>query len=287
MVGVLHSDDAPYYSLAIKHQKQLAACVAVSRRIASRSAELLGELPVTVIPCGIPMSPMIASAEAEREQAKLIWVGRVEEEQKRVSDLPMIAAILRDQGVDFAMTVVGDGPACASLESTFSEYDLGSRTQFLGWQSAEKIHELMSSSDVLLLPSNYEGTPVVMMEALGAGCAVVASRVSGVEDAAGDPLTEGVLHVYDVGKVDEAAVLVMRALQAPSPRRRKQARLAAEGLFSIGKCVDRYASALAKLAKSSGPEGSLAWRYLGTRAISILVASSRSGRRALSSRRMD
>jgi glycosyltransferase involved in cell wall biosynthesis len=59
---------------------------------------------------------------------------------------------------------------------------LDGHVRLLGWQSAEEIWTLLRESDVLLLPSNFEGMPVVVMEALSAGCAVVASRVSGIED---------------------------------------------------------------------------------------------------------
>ena len=236
MVGVLHGDDEAYYDLARRHARSLARCVAVSRRIAERAGAGVPGLPVETISCGIPLRERSSSARASGEVARLAWIGRIEERVKRVSDLPKIAGALRSSGVPFVLDIVGDGPDAPTLRAAVAAERLDERVRFHGWQEPESIQTLLGATDVLLLPSNSEGMPVVMMEALAAGCAVVASRVSGVEDAESPP----VLLVHEIGDVAAAARLVEQALGVPAAERQAAARALARERFGIEACVQRY-----------------------------------------------
>ena len=241
LVGVLHADDDAYYELLRTHGRSLAGAVAVSKRIASRAEPILREhgVPLATIPCGIPIPPRTAPPPAEH--GRLIWVGRVEERQKRVSDLCRIAAELVRRGVEFTLAIVGDGPEKDSLTRQFAEQQLDGRVRLMGWLAADRVRQLFSESDVLVLPSNFEGMPVVVMEALAAGCAVVASRVSGLEDYETDEMARSVLRLHDVGDVGAAAESIILAIGQSRLQRRETARRFAEREFSIGRCMDRYA----------------------------------------------
>jgi glycosyltransferase involved in cell wall biosynthesis len=280
MVGVLHGDDEAYYSLARQYRAELSRCIAVSRRIAETAAERGAAQNIAVIPCGIPVEACGRTTSA-RATAKLVWIGRMEEEFKRVSDLALIADALRAREIDFELAIVGDGSAEPALRRSLSERGLGASVHLLGWREASEIRQLLCESDVLLLPSNREGMPVVMMEALAAGCAVVASRVSGVEDAVMAPMAEGVLFAHAVGDVEGAADFVRRALMKPAPERRAAARRFAEEIFSIGACVDGYEAVLGGLQASALPTTRKAHGSLLTSAISLPLATARSARRAL------
>jgi glycosyltransferase involved in cell wall biosynthesis len=278
MIGVLHGDDAAYYALAIAHRESLAACVAVSRRIAANVDQLVSSDNTAAIPCGIVLRPL--ASPSERRQAKLIWVGRMEEEFKRVSDLALIAEAVRARGIDFTLDIVGDGSGEPLLRRLLAERGLEPRVRLLGWRDADELYELMSASDVMLLPSNREGMPVVMMEALAAGCAVVASRVSGVEDASAMSLSDGVLFTHDVGAVHQAALLVESALSRDDSLRRRSARLFAEKTFSIAACVDQYQAIVnrSRPVPSRGSRTTPGRAVIG--AISLPVALARAARRA-------
>jgi glycosyltransferase involved in cell wall biosynthesis len=89
-----------------------------------------------------------------------------------------------------------------------------------------------------------------MMEALAAGCAVVASRVSGVEDYESHLFAKGSLWVHDVGDANRAAELVAQALAVPRAERIRRARALAEAEFSIERCAERYADLIAHLPEA-------------------------------------
>jgi glycosyltransferase involved in cell wall biosynthesis len=208
----------------------------------------------------------------------------LEEAQKRVSDLPRIATALRARGLPFELSIVGDGPQRSQIEKEIARLQLESHVKLLGWQSTEAIWKRMASSDILVLPSNYEGMPLVVMEALALGCAVVASRVSGVEDAEKDPIARQILFTHDVGDVESAANYVARAHGIPTGERRRLARTAAQRLFAIEVCVDRYVDIVRKASSRPTTTASYSSKVLLNRLIALPVAYARWGRRSLSLR---
>jgi glycosyltransferase involved in cell wall biosynthesis len=250
MIGVLHGDDAAYYELATRYAREMSRCVAVSHRIAGRAQAKTQGLRIETIPCGIPLRECAVEARAPG-RARLVWVGRIEERVKRVSDLSPLVEALLSRGVDFTLDIVGDGPDAAMLRKSLEAQASAGVVRFHGWWEPDRIHRLLCDSDVLVLPSNSEGMPVVLMEALAAGCAVVASRVSGVEDAEQPPL----VMVHDVGDTSTAAALVELALQTPGTVRRASASQLARERFSIAQCVAHYREVVADAHGTLGASG--------------------------------
>ena len=279
MIGILHADDPKYYALARAYGAQLAGCVAVSQRIA-RNAARETSLSVDTIPCGVPMRPL-GETRSNSQPFRIVWIGRVEEAQKRVSDLPRIAVALRDRGVSFVLDVIGDGPQRSALEKQIDERGLHGLVRLCGWRDAESIWRQLCASHVLILPSNYEGMPVVVMEALSAGCAVVASKVSGVEDAAEDALAGRVLFTHEIGDIEGAVSQILRAIDIPERERRSLARDSAARLFSIEVCIDRYEAVLGRIRTSASTSRPLNPRPVLNGIFSLPLAVARAARRGL------
>jgi glycosyltransferase involved in cell wall biosynthesis len=243
VIGVLHADDDHYYNLAERYGSTFAALVCVSSRVHDRLIQRR-RVPadrVFRIPCGIPIpSPRLHSNGAKRP--RLIWVGRIEESQKRVSDLPRILHALRTSGVSATLDIVGDGPDLAALRRAFDEPELREAVSWRGWCDAPTVHSLMARSDILILPSNFEGMPIAVMEALAMGCGVVATRVSGVEDYARHAYAKACYRTFTIGDIDAATLGVMDLLRVPAATRASDARRLAEAEFAIERCVRRYRS---------------------------------------------
>lgn len=253
-IGVMHSDEDHYYRLARRFGPQLRALVGVSRRITEK-VRLIADsrpIPIVSIPCGT--APPISSRAAEGVRvARLMWAGRIDERQKRVSDLPRIARRLVDRGLDFKLAVIGDGPDRPMLEREIARLGVADCTRLLGWCEPTAVAAHLADSDILLLPSNFEGMPVIVMEALAAGCGVVASRISGIEDYERDERAQGCLWVHGVGDVTAAAEAVLKALAIPRAERRGRARQFATAEFSIDVCADRWAALVVSAVQVSPP----------------------------------
>jgi glycosyltransferase involved in cell wall biosynthesis len=76
--------------------------------------------------------------------------------------------------------VAGDGELRNELEQTARAYGIADRTRFLGWR--RDLGRVYGATDVLLLTSRNEGTPVALIEALAAGVPGVSTDVGGVRD---------------------------------------------------------------------------------------------------------
>lgn len=248
LVGVAHSDEAHYYDLVRRYRTSLAAVVGVSRRVSERAAQLVeGTVATVTIPCGTKLAPAARPPRPADTPLRLVWVGRLEERQKRVSDLPHLGAALRARGFPYEMQIVGDGDAASDVRASLEAAGLSETVRMTGWLPADEVRRLLAWADVFVLPSNFEGMPVAMMEALAAGCAVVASRVSGVEDYDGHPMARQCFWVHGVGDVEQAAEHVLTAARVPSQIRSANARRLAESEFGIERCASRYAELLRHL----------------------------------------
>jgi glycosyltransferase involved in cell wall biosynthesis len=90
------------------------------------------------------------------------------------------AALVKAQVPDAHFVIVGDGETRTDVEAQVNALKLRDSTTFTGWQ--RDLLPLYSDLDVLVNSSISEGTPTPIIEALAAGCPVVATGVGGVPD---------------------------------------------------------------------------------------------------------
>jgi len=76
--------------------------------------------------------------------------------------------------------IAGDGELRAELERTAADLGIGGRTRFLGWR--RDLDTIYGATDVFLLTSRNEGTPVALIESMAAGVPGVSTDVGGVRD---------------------------------------------------------------------------------------------------------
>lgn len=90
------------------------------------------------------------------------------------------AAEIRKQLPKARFVIVGDGEIRAEIEAQVDQLSLREAVIFTGWQ--KDLAHIYSDLDVLVISSVNEGTPVTVIEALAAGCPVVATAVGGLPD---------------------------------------------------------------------------------------------------------
>lgn len=279
LIGVLHSDEAHYYALAQRFAPQVAALVSVSHRIdakARRDGDA-GHALREVIACGTPQRPAVPRrGRPDANRVRLFWAGRIDEHQKRVSDLPAIVARAVALGVDCTLRIAGAGGDDELLRAAIARSGVAERIEMLGWQSADALAALHAESDLVLVPSNFEGMPVAVMEALAAGCGVIASRVSGVEDYVDHPDAHACYWTHDIGDVQRAAELVRSAAHVPDATRVAHAQSMARDCFSIERCAARYRRVAERMPWPATPR--VETPALLARALSVPLAASRLAR---------
>lgn len=159
--------------------------IAVSRTTAAR-VRALGADDVSVIAGGVDVSE-IAQAEPAWPLTDVICIGRLDH-HKNVEALIDAARLLRRQGLEPTISIVGDGPCRDSLEKRARDL---ANVRFLGTiESHEGIWSLLKSSRLFVTPSTREGFGLAVLEALG--CGVPALIVSHPDNAATELIDSGI-----------------------------------------------------------------------------------------------
>lgn len=111
----------------------------------------------------------------------VLFVGRLSPEKNLGNLLDAVEEL-----VDVKLVIVGDGPMRAQIEKRATESGLNGRVTLLGEVGKDVVAGAMASSDVLVLPSEYENMPCVVLEALVSGLPVVCTRVGGLPEVVDD-----------------------------------------------------------------------------------------------------
>ncbi|MCM3880900.1 MAG: glycosyltransferase family 4 protein [Vicinamibacterales bacterium] len=106
--------------------------------------------------------------------------------------LPEILAKIRPRYPGLALTIAGSGVAPDAVAQSFSAADRDSVRIIPGALGAQDLRALYQSHAVFLMPSLSEGSPLSLLEAMAAGCPVVAAAVGGIPDIVRDG-TDGLL----------------------------------------------------------------------------------------------
>lgn len=139
----------------------------------------------SLIPHGIelpdPGDPSSKRAElgVGTEDVLLGWAGRIEPQKAPGVLIESCARVMRDRP-NVKLLLVGDGPDRAELEAHADRLGVADRVIFAGWQPDAP--NWMRAMDVFLLPSAWEASPIVLIEAMALAKPIVATRVGGVPE---------------------------------------------------------------------------------------------------------
>jgi colanic acid/amylovoran biosynthesis glycosyltransferase len=149
-----------------------------------------GALPqaIHVIHCGVDgkkFSPDFSSRASA--VPRIGTLGRLVE-KKGVDVLLRACATLQQRGIPFLLDIAGDGPDGPMLKTLCAHFGLLDRVTFSGSLSHSRVAGWMNSLDVFVLAcrrdssGDMDGIPVVLMEAMAGGTAVVSTRITGIPE---------------------------------------------------------------------------------------------------------
>ena len=178
----------------------------------------------------------------------ILFAGRLAP-QKGVADLLDALDLLQHVRPDVRTLIVGEGPLRSRLEATADAYRLRQAVRFLGHR--DDVPRLLAASDLLVLPSHYEGLPNVVLEAMQARKPVVATAAPGTTELVVDGQTGRLVPIRNPPAMAQA---IRTVLDDPESARSlgEAGRARVEAHFRADLMIERFADLYERLARRKG-----------------------------------
>jgi len=195
-VGVVHGNEAIGYLEQKNHRKYYINALQKLDRIIAVSSDLkkkivteyqVAEHKIVVIPNGVDLDkfPIMhknyacESIGLQTQNHVGVCVARLSQEKNLDVLIKAISLLAEDAPVIY---IIGDGPLKERLEILTDQLQLREKVIFVGSVPHNKIYEWLNAADFFCLPSQREGCPVVIHEALACGVPIVSTNVGAIPD---------------------------------------------------------------------------------------------------------
>jgi len=154
---------------------------------------------------------------------------------------------------EHTLLIAGDGPERAALEQAAAHHGVTSRVRFLGLVPHDDLPALYGAADALVLASDREGWPNVLLESMACGTPVVATNVWGNPEVVREPAAGQLIPARTSAAIAEGVKKLFAAMPA-----RTETRAYAEG-FDWGPTTDgqlRLFDSIIRQHQSKAPQSS-------------------------------
>jgi glycosyltransferase involved in cell wall biosynthesis len=190
IVGNIHSDHSEAYEhfgrLGRYWNQTVMGSEYLRLKVAAQYPGLADRLSVlpygVVIPPARPVRNRIAG-----DPLRILYTGRLTQEGKRVLDVPRIVDALVRRQVPVQLSFTGRGQDEEALRAACQHLSDRGMVQFYGMVAEERLPGIYEQNDILILPSEFEGKPLGLVEGMGRGCVPVATDIpSGIPELVKD-----------------------------------------------------------------------------------------------------
>jgi glycosyltransferase involved in cell wall biosynthesis len=180
LVMTLHAIE-PDYLEDIHKYSDLLDSVVTTNRLTQRiviDKGFIDKKRVFYAPYGVETN-VSTTTYTQNSQLRIAWAGRIDDDQKRVSDIRGILLNLDKLSTDYCLSIAGVGPYHKHLQEELSYWIEQRRVYFYGLLSKKELPKFYSENNILLITSEWETGPIVAWEAMVAGLVVVSSNYVG------------------------------------------------------------------------------------------------------------
>lgn len=185
--------------------------IGVSRKVVNRHCRHLAKA-WRHIPNGIDVKrfrPGSGGRDKNGDMPRIIHVGRLSPEKRQDLLLEALAGLIEEAG-DVELWLVGDGSCREALERQAA--DLGVREHCVFWGERDDVPRLMRRCDIYAQPSDREGLPLTVLEAMASGLPVVATSIGGMPEVVEQGRTG---YLIEAGSSDQLRGALARLLDNP------------------------------------------------------------------------
>ncbi len=166
-----------------------------------------------LMPPGLEIGKLLTKKDAmsffglSNQTLQCAFIGRVTQIKRPDRFLDVVSEIQK-RGLPIEFFIAGDGELLQNCRERISREDLP--VKVLGWQS--DIEQVLSATDVVILTSDNEGTPLSLIQAGMAGLPVVTTRVGSVPEVVLDGIT-GIVTSLDVQQIADALEMLAKSAE--------------------------------------------------------------------------
>ena len=197
------------------------------------------QVPIDVIPNGVELSALAPREIRVHDPPRIVFAGRFVE-QKNPLQVPRVLATLKD--LPWECSMLGDGPLFEETRAEIERLGLADRFHLPGWVTPQNVLDEFSRADLLFMPSRLEGLPVVGVQALASGLALVVGRAGGFTDLVSEG-ENGFLHNGDDTDSMSASLRLLLSDTSALRRARQKSLVKAEA-FDLTRVVNAYENML-------------------------------------------
>jgi len=216
--------DPPYYRWLYLLLKPIiraiwgkaSAVVACSDGLRELARETDTNVKMEVIPDGLDLGRFEpVQRDACPEKVHVLTIGRLIPRKGFQFLIRALPQIIENATHNFEIEIVGDGPYHGELLRLSEDLGVTSYIRFAGSVPYSELPQKYRDADVFILPSLAEGMPLVVLEAMGTGLPIVASRVQGIDELVVEDVNGA---LFDAGDVDGLAHSLVKLINAGEGR---------------------------------------------------------------------
>jgi len=214
-----------------KNAKEIVAVSEFTKQLALKKYKE----KIQVVPNGVDLSALIPNRIFLNDPPQIVFAGRFMEQK---NPLQFVQTLNELKELKWQCVMIGDGPLMTDVKCAIAEFGLEDRFQLTGWIDPQDVLTWFGKSDILFMPSRSEGLPVVGVQALAKGLAIVASRVGGFVDLVDDDRNG-----YLIQKTEAAKFSVFLSALLSDPKRLLSFRIASlekARSFELDQIVKEY-----------------------------------------------
>lgn len=137
------------------------------------------KVDIDVIPNGADVKHLLPVDITINQPPRLVFAGRFVTQK---NTLTIVQTLSQLKDLDWQCAMLGDGPLFEEVKAEIKRNGLEDRFELPGWITPQEVLQWFSKSDILFMPSLSEGLPVVGVQALANGLALVVSDIGGFKD---------------------------------------------------------------------------------------------------------
>lgn len=170
--------------------KKVAAVSKYTRQIALQHYNV----NIEVIPNGADIRQLAPLEIKINTPPRLVFAGRFAPQK---NTLAIIAILSQLKDLNWTCSMLGDGIYLEEVKREIERHGMSARFELPGWVTPEDVIEKFAHSDILFMPSLSEGLPVVGVQALAKGLALVVSNIGGFLDLVDNGQNGFLIDIHD------------------------------------------------------------------------------------------